>query len=105
MAFTIANFSPVGAISRQGKAPAIFSYGTLDTHATVDGSGYFNAAVAYGGVYNMLEKGDIINVVVYTTAIGSGGSVSTYGTHVVKDKASGTVDVTNVTVGLMTDSD
>jgi len=105
MAFLIANFTPVGGVSRQGKAPAVFSYATLDTHATVDGSGYFNAAVAYAGVYNMLEIGDIIDVVVWATAIGTGGTLSTYGRHIVKDKASGTVDVTNVTVGSVTDSD
>lgn len=104
MAFDITNFSTIGGQGRQGKAPARFSYATLDAHATVDAAGYFNAGTAYGGVYNMLEKGDIIDVVVWATAIGS-GTVSTYGTHLVKDKASGTVDVTNVTVGTVTDSD
>lgn len=104
MAFDITNFQPVGGQGRKGKAPQIFSYSTTDAHATVDGAGYFNGGTAYGGVYEMLEKGDVIYVTVWGTAVGT-GTVSTYGTHVVKDKASGTVDVTNVTVGTVTDSD
>lgn len=105
MAFDIAYFNPVGGQSKRGKAPQQFTYATLDTHATVDGAGYFNSATAYGGVYHQLEIGDIIDVVVWSTAIGTGGTLSTYGRHIVKDKASGTVDVTNVTVGTVTDSD
>lgn len=105
MSFDIAYFNPIGGNSRRGKAPQMFSYATLDTHATVDGAGYFNAASAYAGAYNMLEIGDIIYVVVWATAIGTGGTISTYGPHIVVDKASGTVDVTNVTAGTVTDSD
>lgn len=105
MAFDITNFSPAGANSRRGKAPQLFTYATLDAHTTVDGSGYFNSSTAYGGAYNMLEVGDIIYVVVWATAIGTGGTVSTYGPHIVVDKASGTIDVTNVTTGTVTDSD
>lgn len=104
MTFALANLQMVGG-SRRGKAPAIWTYATLDAHADVDGAGYFNAAVAYGGAYHLLEIGDIINVVVWATAIGSGGTFSTYGTHCVKDKASGTIDTTDVTVGTATDSD
>ncbi len=104
MTFALANLQMVGG-SRRGKAPAMWTYATLDAHTDVDGAGYFNAAVAYGGAYHLLEKGDIINVVVWATAIGTGGSVSTYGPHIVLDKASGTVDVTNVTTGTVTDSD
>jgi hypothetical protein len=110
MAFIKENFAPAGNNSKPCKsiaagalgvgAPQLFSYITEDAHATVDGAGYFNGAVAYGGVYNLLNKGDMIDVVVCAA-----GAVSTYGRHIVIDKASGTVDVTNVTVGLMTDSD
>lgn len=81
-------------------APGLWSYVTEDAHATVDGAGYFNGGTAYGGAYHALKKGDIIFVVV-----AAAGAVSTYGTHIVIDKASGTVDVSNVTVGTMTDSD
>ena len=105
MAFDIANFNPLGGNSKRGKAPQMFTYATLDAHTTVDGAGYFNSSTAYGGVYNLLEIGDIIYVVVWATAIGTGGTVSTYGPHIVVDKASGTVDVTNVTTGTVTDSD
>lgn len=105
MAFTIANFQPVGGQAKRGLAPQMFTYGTLDTHATVDSAGYFNLSTAYGGVYDMLEKGDIIDVVVYTGAIGATGTLSTYGRHIVKDKSAGTIDVTDVTVGTVTDTD
>lgn len=104
MAFTIANFQPVGGQAKRGVSPQVFTYATLDSHATVDAAGYFNLGTAYGGVYNQLEIGDIIDVVVWATAIGTGGTLSTYGRHVVKDKASGTIDTTDVTVGTVTDS-
>jgi hypothetical protein len=105
MPFDIAYLNPIGGQSLRGKAPQVFTYATLDAHTTVDGAGYFNSAVAYGGAYNQLEIGDIINVVVWATAIGTGGTISTYGPHLVINKASGTVDVTNVTAGTVTDSD
>lgn len=110
MAFILKNFAPLGNNSNPitdltagalGKgAPAHFTYATEDTHATVDSAGYFNGGVAYGGVYNSLHIGDIIWVTVF-----SAGAFSTYGHHAVKDKASGTVDVTDVTVGVATDTD
>lgn len=104
MAFILANLAPLGSTSTRGKAPSHFTYATLDTHATVDGAGYFNSAVAYDGAYNILNLGDVIHVVVWATAIGT-GTISTYGTHIVNGKASGTLDVTNVTAGTVTDSD
>lgn len=110
MAFNLANLAPAGNPSKgvssiasgalgQG-APRLWTYVTEDTHATVDSAGYFNGGVAYGGAYNLLALCDIIYVVV-----AAAGAVSTYGTHIVNGKASGTLDVTNVTVGTMTDSD
>jgi hypothetical protein len=107
MAFDITNLSPVGGNSRRGKAPQMFTYATLDTHATVDSNQYFNggSSTPYGGAYNMLDIGDVIFVVVWSTAIGTGGTLSTYGTHIVKDKASGAIDTTDVTVGTVTDTD
>lgn len=79
--------------------PRLWSYVTEDAHATVDDSGYFNGAVAYGGAYNLLRVCDIIFVVVVAS-----GAPTTYGTHLVIERASGVIDTTNVTVGLMTDT-
>jgi len=105
MAFILANLQPIGGTSRRGKASQHWSYWTLDAATAVDAAGYFNAATAYGGAYNLLEPGDVIHRVTWTTAVGAGGTVSTYGTHLVKDKASGTVDVTDETDLTETDSD
>jgi hypothetical protein len=105
MAFDIANFQPVGGQGKRGKASQRWSYWTLDAHTTVDGSGYFNGGTANGGAYNLLEVGDIIDVVVWATAIGSGGTISTYGPHIVMTKSAGTIDVSNVTTGTVTNSD
>lgn len=109
MAFNLANFAPVGNNSKPIKtitagalgvgAPQVFTYITEDVHATVDAAGYFNGGVAFGGAYNLVNIGDIIDVVVVAA-----GALSTYGRHIVIDKASGTVDVTNVTAGTVTDS-
>lgn len=110
MAFALKNLAPMGNPSKgissiatgalgEG-APRRFSYVTEDPHTTVDGAGYFNGGVAFGGAYNLLQITDIIDVVVVAT-----GAVTTYGTHIVVDKASGTLDVVNVTAGTMTDSD
>lgn len=97
MAFSRTGWQTAGGNSKRGAAPQIHTYITEDTAATVDSAGYFNGGTAYGGVYNDLVIGDLIWRV--TT---SSGALSTCGFHVVKDKASGTVDVTNaeaVTVG------
>lgn len=98
MAFTKANFQPIGGQAKRGVAPQHYSYATLDSAATVDSSGYFNE------VYNLLEKGDVIHRVTWSTAIGT-GTVSTYGTHLVLDKASGVIDVSDETNLTETDTD
>lgn len=105
MAFILENFSPIGGNSRRGKAPQHFSYATLDAATDVDGAGYFNGGVAYGGAYHLLEPGDVIHRVTWATAIGTGGTVSTYGTHLVNSKSAGVIDVTNETDLTETDSD
>lgn len=105
MTYSATNLQPIGGQGRKGKAPQMWTYSTLDAHTTVDGSGYFNAATAYGGAYNLLEVGDIINVVVWSTAIGTGGTISTYGPHIVMTKSAGTINVSNVTTGTVTNSD
>jgi hypothetical protein len=99
MPFIAKNLQPIGGQSQNTIAPQVWTYSTLDAHATVDTSGYFNSAAA------LLREGDIIDVVVWATAIGAGGTVSTYGRHIVLTIASGVVDVSNVTVGTMTDTD
>lgn len=84
-----------------GNGFKLYRYDTLDTHATVDTAGYFNNS---DDDVN-LKVGDIIEVVVWSTAIRT-GTISTYGKHmVVSVSAAGLVDITNVTVGVMTDSD
>lgn len=99
MAFKRANFTPIGGQSARGKAPQIWAYKTDDTHATVDGAGYFNS------VSDIVKIGDIIHVVVVTNLDAANEATSTYGTHLVNANASGVVDVSNVTVGTVTDSD
>lgn len=99
MAFDIDYLQPIGGQSKRGKGvPQMWTYATLDTHATVDTNGYFNSAST------LLNVGDIIHVVVWATAIAT-GTVSTYGPHIVLSNASGVVDTSNVTVGVVTDTD
>lgn len=110
MAFNIQNLASAGNNARPitdrtagalGRgAPQMWTYVTEDAHTTVDGAGYFNGGTAYGGAYNQLNIGDLIYVVVLSSA-----AVSTAGFHVVVDKASGTLDVTNVNAITLTDSD
>jgi len=98
-AFDSDNFQPIGGQGRKGKAPQMFAYRTTDSHATVDTAGYFN------DVYSLLGFGDIIYVVVVGGTADTPTSVTTYGPHIVINYASNVVDVTNVTVGTVTDSD
>lgn len=79
----------------------LYRYDTLDAHATVDSDGYFNNS----DDTVILRVGDIIDVVVWATAVRT-GTVSTYGRHVVLSVSdAGVVDVTDVTVGTVTDTD
>ena len=110
MAFDITNLQPIGGQGKRGRASQRWSYWTTDAHTTVDGSGYFNGADgAFKGAFNLLGRGDIIDVVVWSGTIGdeTAGAISTYGPHIVLDKSSttGFIDVSNVTTGTVTDSD
>ena len=98
MAFDASQLGVVGYVNGYTH----YRYDTLDTHATVDTVGYFNNI---DDVVN-LAKGDIIEVVVWSTAVRS-GTISTYGTHIVNAVASATgiVDVSDVTVNVVTDTD
>ena len=102
MPFIRKNFGCIGGQSTRGSgpetapgAPQMWSFRTQDTHATVDTSGYFNE------VRMLLEVGDIIQVVV----VNGSGVVQTYGPHIVMTKTATTVDVSNVTVGVVTNTD
>jgi hypothetical protein len=97
MALVLRNLSPVNPAAR-GSAPVMWTYMTDDAHAAVDSAGYFNNASTLLGI------GDIINVVVVDDPAAV-TSVSTYGTHVVLSNAAGVVDVSDVTVGVVTDTD
>lgn len=99
MAFDITNFAPIGQQAKRGKAPQHWAYATLDAAATVDTSGYFNT------VANLVDVGDVIHRVTWATAIGSGGTISAYGTHIVLSNASGVVDVSDETNLTETDTD
>lgn len=76
-----------------------YRYDTLDNHATVDGAAYFT-----GDAVSMLKVGDIIDVIVWSTAVRT-GTISTYGRHIVNSNTGSAVDVSDVTVGVVTDSD
>lgn len=104
MALDITYLNPSGGQSKRGRSPQQFTYATLDTHATVDTAGYFNGGVANGGAYNILEIGDMVDVVVWATAIGT-GTISTYGRHIVLAKAAGVLNTSDVTVGAVTNTD
>lgn len=98
MAYTAGNLTMLS----QGNGFAAYRYDTLDAHATVDSAGYFNNIDD-----NLkLSVGDIIDVVVWATAVRT-GTISTYGRHIVNavTAATGIVDVSDVTVGTVTDTD
>jgi hypothetical protein len=80
-------------------APRQWCYKTDDTHATVDTSGYFNAA------RQLLKVGDIIFVVVVTNLGLSNEAVATYGTHIVLSNTGTVVNVSDVTVNVVTNTD
>lgn len=94
MAFAASGFNHIGGGAKRGNAPQMFTYTTTDTAATVDTAGYFNE------VLSLLEIGDVILRV--TT---SGGALSTVGWHVVVNKSSTAVDVTNTEALTVSDSD
>ena len=98
MAFDSANLTLISHANGYG----YYRYDTLDAHGDVDAAGYFNNT----DDTLLLVVGDIIDVVVWATAIRT-GTISTYGRHIVNEvtASTGSVDTTDVTVGVMTDSD
>lgn len=99
MALDLAYLIPVTEQSKKGLASTRWSYWTLDTAATVDTAAYFN------GASRILQVGDIIDRVTWSTAIGTGGTISTYGPHIVNSNTGGVVDTSDATAGTVTDTD
>lgn len=91
--FAMIGFRP--AASTTGTAPRIHTYRTQDTHATVDTAGYFNP------VRTILEVGDLI----YCLVVNGTGVVQTAGFHIVMTRTATVVDVSNVTVLTVTNTD
>lgn len=57
MAYSVAGLQPIGGQSKAGNAPQMWSYTSADAIATVNTSGYFNAAA------DLLKVNDLIYVV------------------------------------------
>jgi hypothetical protein len=95
MAYIAADLTPMG----EANGYTYWRYDTLDTHATVDSAAYFT-----GDSVGMLRVGDLIDVIVWSTAVRT-GTISTYGRHIVNSSTGSAVDVSDVTVGTVTDTD
>ncbi len=75
-----------------------YRYDTTDGTTTVDTAGYFNNS----DDDQNFAVGDLIDVVGWTTAIRT-GTIANYGQHIVNSVSAGAVDLTNITVGVVTD--
>ncbi len=99
MAFLQKNFGLIGDAGNSD-VPRLWAYKTDDAHAVVDTVGYFDA------VSGLVRVGDLIDVVVVSNLNLSTEAAGTYGRHQVDTvTAAGVVDVTDVTVGTVTDTD
>lgn len=96
MAFNADYFGPVGPQSNT--RPNMWTYKTADTAAAVQVAGYFPPG--YG-----LKIGDLVFRTTVTNLGASNEALSTAGWHVVKDVSKTAVDVTDVTVITVTDTD
>ena len=97
MAVDAAQLTLISSVNGYG----LYRYDTLDTHATVDTAEYFNNSDENIN----LAVGDLIDVIVWSTTIRT-GTISTYGRHIVNSvSAAGVVDTSDVTVGVVTDTD
>ena len=81
------------AASKKGNAPAIHTYKTTDTAATLDTAGYFNSAS------EIFTVGDLV----YSFCDTGGSARGTF--HVVTQAASGVVDLVDGTTISLTDTD
>lgn len=98
MAFIRANFSPIGGQSARGKAPCMWSYKSEDNHAAIDQNGYMNDVAA------LLTIGDLVLATVVTNLGAAAEDIATAGFHMVMDNAAGVVDLSLVTVLVVTDT-
>lgn len=95
MAYSAANLALIG----NANGFNLWRYDTTDAATAVDASGYFNTASGW------LQVGDIIEVVVWSTAVRT-GTISDVARHIVVSNASGVVDVSNDFLSAtVTDSD
>lgn len=81
-----------------GRNRKLYAYYTADAPATVDTTGYFDAAA------DMLDAGDVI-LAVQVDDPAAIGSVTAAGWHVVVSNDGGTVDVSDATAIAVTDTD
>lgn len=98
MAFTRKHLGRVSS-GANGFSPTVWSYKTDDTHATVDTEDYFLDAI------NEIRLGDIIWVLVVTDLDVAAEAIATYGHHLCTVNAAGVINMSAVTVGVVTDAD
>lgn len=99
MAFLQKNFGLIGD-SGNSDVPRLWSYKSDDAHAVIDTVSYFDA------VSGLVRVGDIIQVVVVTNLNLSNEATATYGWHLVNSVVvAGIVDISDVTIGVVTDTD
>lgn len=90
MAFIINDFSPVGAQSRSGVVPSLYTYTTPDSLATLKAAGYFN------DLRDQIYKDDVM----ITIAANGGTAVLTLIFVLLAPRSPLTTDVTIVTVDI-----
>lgn len=95
MAFDQAKLAAAWTVGKQ----TYWRYDTADAHATVDTADYFLTAANLA----TMRVGDIIDVVVWAST--AFAAVSTYGRHIVNSNTGAAIDVSDVTVGTVTDTD
>ena len=100
MAFDLDKLTLVGPDGNSGSGRT-WRYKTEDTHATVDTDDYMVLAST------LLKVTDIIDVIVVTNIDASNEAVATYGRHIVLSVTvePAAVDLSDVTVGTVTDTD
>lgn len=95
MAFDQAKLAAAWTVGKQ----TCWRYDTADAHATVDSANYFDTVANL----NTMRIGDIIDVIVWSSTAFT--AVSTYGRHIVNANDGTHIDVSDVTVGTVTDTD
>lgn len=91
MAYSQTGLQPIGGQGKAGTAPQMWSYTSADAIATVNTSGYFNAAA------DLLKIGDLMYV--------RDSATPTASLVIVLSNASGVVDVSDGTAISVADTD